>query len=455
MAEQQKTRGNRPDQWNRWVLQTARTWADVEAVIEKTGIDRIDDDHKQMTLYVLELNQLIHRIETSNYDIEYVEEQTELFDRIYKFAEVHFVREEELIQKYKIPGIEKQEAEHERFLSLLDGFRHDFEAGRLTISLELKYWILDWWVHHINVIDMNTFSQGHWGSQAISEATDYHQLTEIIRQMGLSTVDDEHHQMTNRTLEFSHWLDHKDPDLSEGLALLQAMRDTAVSHFEHEEALIVRYQLQNLEEQKTQHQLFLQMINDVEQDLVQGKKPSSEELKKVILDWWVQHINGIDAETFCAENWVSRVISDAKSWEEIAELILPTNQGVIDDDHHQITELVLQFHQQMETGSTGSPEELQERTGRIHQLFQELEKAVLGHFKREERLIAKLELPNLNIQKRQHKKFLALLNNYQEHIDNGRLKISGKLKIAMLEWWANHINKLDNATFNGINLEEK
>ncbi len=49
--------------WTRWILQTARKWEDIDEIIKITGIDTIDNDHRKMAEYALEINNLIDLFE--------------------------------------------------------------------------------------------------------------------------------------------------------------------------------------------------------------------------------------------------------------------------------------------------------------------------------------------------------------------------------------------------------
>lgn len=156
--------------WTRWVMQTARSWDDITGIINKTGIDSIDNDHRQMTEVVLEVNNLIDIYESGAIDLNAIHEQGRVLETLYTLAKRHFDREIIIIEKYDLPQLEEQQKQHRQFLEMLTGYINDFKEGRLAVSLNLKSAVLEWWVRHINTVDTQTFSRENWTKVAIDNA---------------------------------------------------------------------------------------------------------------------------------------------------------------------------------------------------------------------------------------------------------------------------------------------
>ncbi len=446
--------------WQKWVLQTARTWNDVADVIKVMGIDTIDEDHKMMTEYVLEINDMIQKVETHQFDLEFINAQSALFDKLKQTALAHFEREEKIIQEYNIPGLQNQELEHGKFIKFLQSYQDDFNAGKLTISLQLKLDILDWWVHHINEIDYNIFCTGTWQKKVLSSAFYWDDLSHIIKGTGLEELDDEHQELTEITLEINRILDEngesesfKEQHKEDLKTALLSLKEVTTRHFKNEEDLIERFGLDHLEEQQTQHVKFHQILEDVKGDFEKPIPKKISEIQKIILDWWVKHINELDFKTFRSKDWIIHALGKAEDYEEIQELIKKTQNHYVDDDHKKILILSLNLNQVLTHKnhdlSELEKEELKELSS---SLFQELYDFVAEHFEREIEIIKEKGLPNLKLQLEQHVIYLDMLKDYQKDISAGRVNFSRHIKGFLMGWFGNHINVIDFHTFRGESI---
>ena len=186
--------------WNRWVMQTAKTWADVSSVIKETGIEAIDYDHRRMTEAVLEINNLLELIEGGGLQMESIRQQERVLENLYAYASRHFARELRLIKKYNLPCLKEQIAAHKEFLTMLNGMIQDFREGRLTASNSIRTVILDWWIRHINELDYISFCSENWTAAVIKNATDWKDLVHLLRRTGVDSLDNEHREMTVHAL---------------------------------------------------------------------------------------------------------------------------------------------------------------------------------------------------------------------------------------------------------------
>ncbi len=143
--------------WMRWVLQTARRWEDIAGIVQPIGIEVIDTDHRIFTEYVLELNGLIDSLKDKTGSGVQIGLEKDIFRKILDYTQFHFAREEEIMQHMHLPGYVYHRRQHEYVFELVSGLCRDFEAGRVHISEKLKVTLLDWWVRHINVVDVGTF----------------------------------------------------------------------------------------------------------------------------------------------------------------------------------------------------------------------------------------------------------------------------------------------------------
>jgi len=144
--------------WMRWVMQTARTWDDMSGIIKKIGIDGIDEDHRIFTEYVLELNHVIDAFNSKDIDMDDVAEEQVIFGKLLDYASFHFQREEGIMRLIENPSLETHHRTHEVFVEIITNYSIELKEGRMNMSSGLKLSILDWWVDHINVVDIGSFT---------------------------------------------------------------------------------------------------------------------------------------------------------------------------------------------------------------------------------------------------------------------------------------------------------
>lgn len=83
--------------WASLLKENSTSWEDVEDVIKHMGIKVVDEDHKVMTEYGIELSKVINKFENSVNKSEYINEILVKMNQLNKFAIQHFRREEEII----------------------------------------------------------------------------------------------------------------------------------------------------------------------------------------------------------------------------------------------------------------------------------------------------------------------------------------------------------------------
>ncbi|MBF0240326.1 MAG: hemerythrin family protein, partial [SAR324 cluster bacterium] len=409
-----------------------------------------DKEHQGMTELALELNQLIEHNGLIGLEIDQIEEQKELLNQLYRAAEKHFAHEEKLIRDFHLDGMERQQEAHDRFLSMLWTFIHDFQAGKITISMELKLTILDWWIEHINQYDYHTFGVKNWKGAVLDRSLEWNDMHELVKHIGIEALDHEHEMMARYTFDFQKLLlDAKDPstlDRAELLASFDKIYRCSDEHFSHEEQIIREFGLTGYDNQKKQHQVFMDMLRDYRERIEQGDIDFGNELKIKVLDWWLHHINLVDYQTFCENNWVLQKMEDARSWDDISGVIHSMNHEALDADHRQMAEITLDLSHLVELyeNQVTPDAETVERTRRI---FDDLYQLAADHFRREEMVLLERNLPNFELHKQLHENYLRKLNDFRQNFAAGRISLSHRLKAMVLDWWVNHINGIDYETF--------
>lgn len=410
--------------WVRWVMQTARNWDDIATVVKRTDIDMIDDDHQKLTELTLQINNLLDTTSKENrqFDLTAIQRQRHILESLYTYAEHHFHREEDLIQKLGLPDADKQKKQHEIFLNMLRTTLDDFNQGRLTVSIHLKQWVLEWWVRHINEVDYQTFRQENLIDHILAKPATWAYLIPLIKPTGIASIDAEHHQLIYVATDWVKALQAG----QDGAQLLNKLEHCAREHFINEERLIEQHGLPGLENQKEQHTKFLETLHafttDKSTDPVVGIR--------LILNWWISHINDADSMSFSAEQLDEIVFDGAISWEQLEKFVLSTGVAKLDAEHRTIAEGMLGL------------DTVSDATVTLAKLDDMITLA-RHHFSDEESLMAHVGAPVLRVHSDNHLLFLEMVQGYRDDIAQGRLLVSKGLKRHLLAWWIRHIREYD------------
>lgn len=434
-------------QWFRWIMQTARTWDDIKGVVNKTGVESIDNDHRQMTEVVLEINSLADLCQSGEMGLGNIKEQGAILERLYAYASRHFDREIMIIQKYDLPNLDAQKKQHVIFLELLQRHMDSFREGRIAVSEDLKTEVLEWWVNHINTLDTHTFSRENWTNAAIREAKSWEDVVEIIKYMGIETLDREHKEMTEIALELIQYTEEGEVDRAGLQDVFDRLRDCARRHFDHEEHFIARYNLPDLDKQEKQHERFFSMLDDFWKDVEGGNKEAIRKIKTSVLQWWITHINVVDYNAFSLDLWSAQILGNASSWDEASQFIHHTGEHFVDNDHYKITNHIIGIDKMIEETSDLEPEIAKSFGGAYFETMLDL---CSKHFKNEEEKMRREGYSSFALHKEQHDRFLVALERHRDDFSQGRTVASKKMKHFFLNWWVGHIKEFDQRAFSGL-----
>lgn len=114
-----------------------------------TEIPVIDKQHTEL---FDKINKLIDAILQKSADRE-VEETLQFLDT---YVMAHLGTEEEYMLRYRYPDYTTHKKQHAIFKKNLDKLYKDFSSGvsRSIVSLFIQQWIGDWFVNHIQKLDM-------------------------------------------------------------------------------------------------------------------------------------------------------------------------------------------------------------------------------------------------------------------------------------------------------------
>src|SRR5947209_16921068 len=67
-----------------------------------------------------------------------------ILDRLVHYTAVHFAHEERLMRLHDYPDMAAHKAEHDALTRQVRKFQEDFNAGRVTITVQLLNFLKDW-----------------------------------------------------------------------------------------------------------------------------------------------------------------------------------------------------------------------------------------------------------------------------------------------------------------------
>jgi hemerythrin len=113
----------------------------------KTGIDDIDDQHRQLFIWANEIMS-----DEAMDDSKLLAALNDMEDYAYN----HFRAEEYAMDKYDFKGLEKHKNQHSRLSKEVGNLFNRFkrEGASKGLKVELQYLVTDWYVLHIKEWDM-------------------------------------------------------------------------------------------------------------------------------------------------------------------------------------------------------------------------------------------------------------------------------------------------------------
>ncbi|MBF0195750.1 MAG: hemerythrin family protein [Magnetococcales bacterium] len=291
----------------------------------------------------------------------------------------------------------------------------------------------------------------NWTRWIVQTARSWNDISEVIKQTGIEKIDNDHKILIESALELNRLIEAFESDnvnlamIKKEAAFLEKVYNIWNKHLQREEALIKKFGLKNLGKQKDQHRKFLTLLDTFINDFKSGRLWVSVNLKMSVLEWVVNHINTIDYETFCLDNWMPIVVENATTWEDVTDLINSTTLHMLDDQHKDLIDLTLTINPLIDRWDSGEKTVINSEDGAA--LIKRIEQYAVSHFQHEEEFIAKNGIAGIERQKFEHEKFVDSLLLLEKKTLAGEELNPRQIKIDIMVWWIEHINKIDMDTF--------
>lgn len=254
-----------------------------------TGIETIDEEHRQLFQMINEAFDLLKDDSSSVAGVK------NLVLALKKYAQTHFAHEEAYMDEIRDPELPRQKKEHAQFKEKINGFDLDAldEKNGKKVLEELLEFLSRWLYRHIIGSDIMI------GKIApIDEQENPFAFTEKYK-TGIELIDSEHRRLfeiIKETSELTNDVLFNDK-YDEIKIILAELKDYTVLHFKDEEAYMERVHYEGIEAQRCAHQAFVDRLNEVNLEQVDGDQEGYlRELITFLLDWLVNHILKMDKQ---------------------------------------------------------------------------------------------------------------------------------------------------------------
>ena len=119
----------------------------------RLGIKELDEQHKNLFKICNDLIRTIVENRAAEAGPETIQQLTD-------YAELHFRREEELLQQAGYPEAREHHLEHNRLMNDLLLFKSEYIAGNLDSS-KVSQFLIEWILHHVKGTDRQYVDQLH------------------------------------------------------------------------------------------------------------------------------------------------------------------------------------------------------------------------------------------------------------------------------------------------------
>lgn len=119
-----------------------------------TGVPDLDNHHKEI---FQKFNEFYAAM--SGGAAARGEEAGKILDYLQFYAQLHFRREEELMDKYHCPAAEENKRDHAQFLKEFGAFYTQWQTGgmNLTLANDTFVKLMDWLINHIQGVDTQLY----------------------------------------------------------------------------------------------------------------------------------------------------------------------------------------------------------------------------------------------------------------------------------------------------------
>ena len=254
------------------------------------GVPEIDDQHRHLFDIMNEGIQLA----ASSYTGDRYTSIKDLLNELDDYAEQHFSHEENYMEQIRDPELILQRNQHMIFRDKIREWSFtdiDDPKQQKQLLKELMEYLARWLYHHIISSDALIGKLPKLEEWMVKENP-----CEFLDEYrtGTTFVDEEHQELFRITDRANNYLHH---DFAYGngydeiMGILQELKEYTQRHFKDEEDYMERIHYDGLPAQRRAHESFIDRLENIDMDEVDGDpKVYLESLIEFLLGWLINHI---------------------------------------------------------------------------------------------------------------------------------------------------------------------
>lgn len=251
--------------------------------------------------------------------------------------------------------------------------------------------------------------------------------------IGVAEIDNEHKRLFELIGEVDTALKADADSVSTAMALLNELKQYAVTHFAHEEAYMASIHDPELPRQQKEHQAFVGKVNSYRfSDITdETARELILELLEYLSKWLMGHILGSDI-------LIGQLDASSKPGIPVFTDKFKTGIPMIDEEHKTLFDIIGKIYKAIETDLVHDKFDL------ILDILDELKEYTIVHFADEENYMKEIGYDGLAQQKILHEKFIETLNEVNlDHVDDNQEEYLYEVLNFLQNWLVNHILKVD------------
>lgn len=251
--------------------------------------------------------------------------------------------------------------------------------------------------------------------------------------IGVAEIDDEHKRLFELIGEIDSAVKSNADSVSTAMALLNELKQYAVTHFAHEEAYMASIHDPELPRQQKEHQAFVNKVNTYRlADITdESARELILELLKYLSKWLMGHILGSDI-------LIGKFDSDDKPTIPVFTEKFKTGIPMIDEEHKTLFDIIGKIYKAIEADLVHDKFDL------ILDILDELKEYTSVHFADEENYMKEIGYEGLAQQVILHEKFIETLKEVNlDHVDDNQEEYLYEVLNFLQNWLINHILKVD------------
>ena len=251
--------------------------------------------------------------------------------------------------------------------------------------------------------------------------------------IGVPQIDDEHKKLFELISDVDTALKADADSVSTAMALLNELKQYAITHFAHEEAYMASINDPELPRQQKEHQAFVNKVNSYRFSDI-----TDETARKLILElleylskWLMSHILGSDI-------MIGHFEASDKPGVPVFTDKFKTGIPMIDEEHKTLFDIIGKIYKAI------SAELVHDKFDLILDILDELKEYTSVHFADEENYMKEIGYAGLAQQVILHEKFIETLNEVNlDQVDDNQQEYLYEVLNFLQNWLINHILKVD------------